>query len=348
MNRTMASSASSKQSSAQVLQGDKRKNSSQKLATALIVLGMAGSGKTTVVQRILAEAEERGLKMFSMNLDPAVGGGGGQDEEDEEGTKRKAKTEEDEEEEWSGLPYDPNVDIRDSINYKQVMKLHGLGPNGAIMTCLNLYTTRFHEVVEIFERRKMTSDYIVIDTPGQIEVFTWSASGSIISETTAGIMPTVLVYVVDTPRTKSPATFSSNMLYACSVMFRSKLPMVLVFNKVDVEPHEFAVKWMTDIEAFQEAIDEENDSGDYMSSLTRSMGLVLNEFYSTLNSVGISAATGEGMDGFFDALDSAVETYSSEYLPEIQARKDELTRMTASVVEAKTKSSSFKSHSVDE
>ena len=54
-----------------------------------------------------------------------------------------------------------------------------------------------------------------MDTPGQIEVFTWSASGVIIPETLAANYPTAIVYVVDTPRSVKPATFMSNMLYAC-------------------------------------------------------------------------------------------------------------------------------------
>lgn len=54
-----------------------------------------------------------------------------------------------------------------------------------------------------------------MDTPGQIEAFTWSASGAIITESLASTFPTVIVYVVDTPRTASPNTFVSNMLYAC-------------------------------------------------------------------------------------------------------------------------------------
>lgn len=33
--------------------------------------------------------------------------------------------------------------------------------------------------------------YVFIDTPGQIEVFTWSASGQIITETLASSFPTV-------------------------------------------------------------------------------------------------------------------------------------------------------------
>lgn len=59
------------------------------------------------------------------------------------------------------------------------------------------------------------SSYAIVDTPGQIEAFTWSASGAIITESLASTFPTVIVYVVDTPRTASPNTFVSNMLYAC-------------------------------------------------------------------------------------------------------------------------------------
>ena len=286
-----------------------------KQAIALIVLGMAGSGKTTVVQRLLAHAEEEDINIFSLNLDPAVGGGTPQNVPD------KGDDENDEEDEWTGLPYDPNIDIRDSINYRDVMRSHGLGPNGAIMTCLNLYSTRFDEVVAIIERRKKSVDYFVFDTPGQIEVFTWSASGSIITETVASILPTVLVFVVDTPRSLSPATFTSNMLYACSVMFRTKLPMVVVFNKTDVEPHETMVKWLCDIDAFQEALDAEEDSGDYMSTLNRSLGLVLNEFYEALRVVGFSAATGAGIKEFWSAVESAVQEYHTSYLQEVALRK---------------------------
>lgn len=83
-------------------------------------------------------------------------------------------------------------------------------------------------------------------------MFTWSASGAIITEALASSFPTVLCYVVDTPRTTSPTTFMSNMLYACSILYKTRLPIVLTFNKVDVAPHEFAKEWMTDFENFQE------------------------------------------------------------------------------------------------
>ena len=40
----------------------------------------------------------------------------------------------------------------------------------------------------------------------------------------ASAMPTCVVYVVDTPRCQSAVTFMSNMLYACSILYKMKLP----------------------------------------------------------------------------------------------------------------------------
>lgn len=67
---------------------------------------------------------------------------------------------------------------------------------------------------------------------GQIEVFTWSASGTIVSETLASACPTVVVYVMDTVRSVAPVTFMSNMLYACSILYKTRLPFIIVMNKV--------------------------------------------------------------------------------------------------------------------
>ena len=44
-------------------------------------------------------------------------------------------------------------DIKDTVNYKEVMKKYGLGPNGGIVTALNLFTTRFNEVMNLIDKR---------------------------------------------------------------------------------------------------------------------------------------------------------------------------------------------------
>ena len=69
------------------------------------------------------------------------------------------------------------ADIRDTVNYKEVMKQFNLGPNGGIITSLNLFSTRFDQIMHLLEKRQSEYEYIILDTPGQIEVFTWSASG---------------------------------------------------------------------------------------------------------------------------------------------------------------------------
>ncbi len=68
-------------------------------------------------------------------------------------------------------------------------------------------------MIELCEKKRDPHPrYIVADTPGQIEIFTWSASGQIITEAFASTFPTVVLFVVDTPRCMQPQTFMSNML----------------------------------------------------------------------------------------------------------------------------------------
>jgi len=98
------------------------------------------------------------------------------------------------------------------------------------------------QVVGLVEARAADLDYVLVDTPGQIEIFTWSASGAIVVEAFASCFPTVVTYVVDTPRSVNPVTFMSNMLYACGILYKTRLPLLLAFNKVDVAKHQFALE----------------------------------------------------------------------------------------------------------
>lgn len=58
------------------------------------------------------------IRDYVMNLDPAV----------------------------TTLPFGTNIDIRDIVRYKEIMKQFNLGPNGGILMSLNLFTTKFDEV----------------------------------------------------------------------------------------------------------------------------------------------------------------------------------------------------------
>ncbi|KAK7198874.1 XPA-interacting protein [Novymonas esmeraldas] len=285
--------------------------SATRTPVVILVVGMAGTGKTTLVHRMQHYAHANGLRSYFINLDPAV----------------------------THTPFHVNIDIRDSVQYSEVMKNYRLGPNGAIMTSLNLFATKIHQVVSLLESRKDTLDWIVVDTPGQIEVFTWSASGQLIAESFGAALPTVLLFVADTVRcVSSPHTFVSTMLYSSGIMLKQQVPLVVVFNKTDVVSADAVVAWMRDSDALDDAVanphqrrhvtalgdgDEERGEGtrigaaalgadtmlptstgnSYTSSLVQSMSLFLHEFYEDLPYAAVSAASGAGMGDLAAAIE---------------------------------------------
>jgi GPN-loop GTPase len=260
----------------------------------IIVMGMAGSGKTTLVRKLYSVLKLLGKNVYAVNLDPAI---------------RK-------------LGFPASLDICDTINYKKLMQDYSLGPNGAIVTALNLYATKFHEVIALLSS-KPSLDYIIFDTPGQIETFSWSASGTIITDSLGETFPTSVLYVVDTPRCTNPNSFMSNMLYASSLYYKTRLPIIIGFNKTDIQAAEFALDWMVDFEKYMESLDSVSNES-YLANLNRSLALVLDEFYQDLPAIGLSSITGFGFDNLIPNLGKSKEEYFNTYKPEIEAKKQKI------------------------
>ncbi|KAE8303649.1 ATP-binding protein [Giardia duodenalis] len=287
----------------------------------LLVIGMAGAGKTTFIQRLAAELNQHqaayALKPrirqdivskvpYIVNLDPAV----------------------------LDTPYIPSVDIRDTFNIGDLMKKHHWGPNGAIMATLNLFATKIDELDNLMRKKAERTSCYVVDTPGQIEVFTWSSSGEIVSKFFGSAYPTILLYIVDSERCLNPITFVASMLYCCSIMERLELPVIIVFNKSDliapslsVEPDTFN-RWAPWVymrnnvalsEAFSDFQERNVNSIAYSDIFYESLSTILEEFYNVIDYVNVSSYTGLGFEGLLDKI----RRVSAQYIEEYPTRLDE-------------------------
>jgi GPN-loop GTPase len=176
----------------------------------MLITGLAGSGKTTFCDTYSRYLRSQGKSCYIVNLDPAV----------------------------RSLPYESNLDIRDTIDYQSIMQDHKLGPNGAILSCFNIFVTKLDQVITLLQEKDSIFDYVLIDTPGQMEIFTWSASGDILCQalrstfkdklTCAYVMKDVVVTRVKDFDAKT--LMACNIVQAISVECRMKIPMLLVSN----------------------------------------------------------------------------------------------------------------------
>ena len=91
--------------------------------------------------------KNNGINCISVNLDPGV----------------------------TELPYVADVDIRDRISLTDIMDTYKLGPNGALILSCDLIATNLESIIPDIEEH--SPEYVIIDTPGQIEQFVYRNSG---------------------------------------------------------------------------------------------------------------------------------------------------------------------------
>jgi GPN-loop GTPase len=158
----------------------------------------------------------------------------------------------------SELPYLPDVDIRNHIDINNIIETYGLGPNGAIIMSHDLIGTKIQDIQ--LEVDELNPDYILIDTPGQIELFAYRSSGNyFISNFQADSKTSI--FIMDGVLVSSPINFVSLSLLSASINLRLKTSQINVLSKRDliIDNLENILEWAHSDTALLEALDKENN-----------------------------------------------------------------------------------------
>jgi GTPase SAR1 family protein len=246
-------------------------------AKHLYFVGTAGSGKTTLTEAFQLWLNNQGYEAMTVNLDPGA----------------------------DALTYAPDVDVRDWIKLSEVMEEHGLGPNGAQIVAADMIALNVREISQVIAG--YDTDYVLIDTPGQIELFTFRQSSRVVMDELSGDRA-MLAFLFDPALAKTANGYVSSLMLAATVHFRAPSPMISILAKADTLTEgdmERISLWSKDYYAlFSALLDESIDAQTQVSV----------EFLQALDVVGagrpvipVSSDTGDGMEDIYSAAQLVFE-----------------------------------------
>lgn len=238
---------------------------------SIFVSGTAGSGKSLLTSKLYEYYTKNGAFTAVLNLDPGV----------------------------ESLPYTCDIDVRDYVDIVSIMKQYELGPNGALIMANDLIASKIDDIQN--EIGRVNPDYLIIDTPGQIELFAYRSSGPFLTESIFSEEKTS-IFLFDGALITTPANFVSIALLATSIRLRLNLPIVNVLTKTDLIQDKLKeiLKWSTNLRSLEDAIADQSDGDTYTLTTNILRGLNLSGFAQGL--IPISNITGEGMVNLEGAL----------------------------------------------
>ncbi len=251
------------------------------MSVNLYFVGTAGSGKTTLTKTFKDWMELHGYQAVTVNLDPGA----------------------------DDLPYNVDIDVRDWISLREVMAEHELGPNGAQIVSADMVAMNAGEIKDVME--EFECHYFLIDTPGQMELFTFRQASREMVRTLGE--KSLISFLFDPVLSKQPSGFVSLMTLAATTQFRFDIPYLPILSKSDIlSDKELGMikKWSKDFwhldSALREsAVTETQVSIELIKSL-QNMGLQRGIF-------PVSSVDMYGMEDIYTAVQDAF--YGGDDLP---------------------------------
>jgi GTPase SAR1 family protein len=195
----------------------------------LFVVGTAGAGKSSLVTAFQRWSRFLDIETMSVNLDP--------------GAER--------------VHYDPEFDVREFISLTDVMDEYDLGPNGAQILAADLLAAQAEEIG--LELESLSGDLVIIDTPGQVELFAFRQASNHLVEVLGG-ENAAIIYLFDPMLSKTASGFVSQMLLSSIVHFRLGLPTANFISKSDLleeEELQKILEWGERLEILEYALYDE-------------------------------------------------------------------------------------------
>ncbi|UCD92546.1 MAG: ATP/GTP-binding protein [Methanobacteriota archaeon] len=247
------------------------------MSKIIYFIGTAGSGKSIAVHAFQVWMNTQGYDAITVNLDPGA----------------------------ENLVYNPNVDIQDWITLKEAMKDTDLGPNAAQIYCADMLALNATEVSETI--KGFDTNYILVDTPGQMELFTFRESSRVIVEE-FGRDDAMIVFLVDPILAGTPSGYVSSIMLSATTQFRFSIPLATILSKADLlseEKLERILEWSKSPDALNTSLEEETGSPAILAS---------SEFFKALESVGafrpllpISSLNLQGFEDLYNEIQTAFE-----------------------------------------
>lgn len=233
--------------------------------------GTAGAGKSLLTSKLYDYYTQNGAFVAVLNLDPGV----------------------------ENLPYTCDIDVRDYVDIVSIMKEYDLGPNGGLIMANDLIASKIDDIRNEVER--VNPDYLLVDTPGQIELFAYRSSGSFIAENLTNEEKTS-IFLFDGSLITTPINFVSIALLATSIRLRLHLPTLNVITKTDVIGTKLIdiIEWSGNIRTLENAIAKDTDGETYSLATNILRGLNLSGFAQGL--IPVSNVTGDGLVNLEGAL----------------------------------------------
>ncbi len=240
-----------------------------KQRTYIYFIGTAGSGKSTLTAYFQEWIIHHGLDAVLVNLDPGA----------------------------EILPYEPDVDIRDWIKLSEIMETNELGPNGAQIVCADMIALNIDDIKKSIQTFK--SDYVFIDTPGQLELFVFREAGKF---TVEKLNPehSMICYLLDPILARTASGFVTQLLLSITTNFRLQQPQINILSKADLlsgTDREIIKKWSDDPEELYGSIIEEECS--IYRELSESILHLIKDFGGHTQLIPVSKKGYEGIDDIY-------------------------------------------------